>query len=324
MNCSIIICTYNGKNRLQSTLEHIARQQFSSRISVELLLIDNNSSDGTFEWAETWFQVNEFPFNWRILVERKQGLSFARKLGVEEAKYPIILFCDDDNYLNSDYIQLGAKYLELNSQVGVLGGCGFPEFESESPYWFTRYSHSYGVGTLGKKNEIQPPNSWHYGAGCFFRSIALKKLNDLGFVSLLSDRKGNSLSSGGDVELCLAVQNLGYKLAFDPELKFVHFIEKHRLSWGYYLNLKSGTASSFPLLEAYRFYEFKNGLNFRIHLVQLLWVVFKGIVKTTLFEGDIEQDMIDKVVVRTKFRAFFKNYSNTILGYKRNMLIFSR
>ena len=275
MSCSIIICTYNGKNRLERSLEHVLSQVYD--LPYEVLLIDNASTDGTSEWVGDWLLTQSTDVSVRIIHERNPGLSNARLRGIKESVYPIILFCDDDNWLSSDYLQKGTSLMKLNQKIGVLGGCGKAEFESEKPDWFDQYSHSYAVGSSGRKSGVQKQGSWVYGAGCFFRKEAFLKLFDTGWISLLSDRKGNSLTSGGDVELCYAVQLIGYEIWFEPILTFKHWIESRRLTWDYYLRLKEGIASSFPLLQVYEVL-----FSRRPDLVN-----FRQIVRNRFFKGSL-------------------------------------
>ena len=53
---SIILCTYNGKSRLEPTLRHLALQRHN--IPCELIVVDNASVDGTKEFADTWWHKN--------------------------------------------------------------------------------------------------------------------------------------------------------------------------------------------------------------------------------------------------------------------------
>jgi hypothetical protein len=71
------------------------------------------------------------------------------------------------------------------------------------------------------------------GAGMVIRKEIFRQLETIGFYSILSDRKGKDLSSGGDSEICLLAMQLGYDLYYDEHLQFTHYISRSRLKWSY-------------------------------------------------------------------------------------------
>lgn len=317
---SIVVCTYNGGTRLKETLEHLVKLR--SDFTWEVLVVDNNSTD---ESTDVAYQIlSNSLVSFRIISESNSGLSFARWRGVTESRYDLILFCDDDNHLQEDFLTIGYEVFSKNPNCGILGSKGVKKITGKEPEWFERFSHSYAVGTLGKKNGPQPKGSYHYGAACFFRKSVLEELVNIGFQSILRDRSGTSLSSGGDVELCMAVQLLGFELWFDDRLEFHHYIEPHRLQWSYYLKLKIGIASSFPLLESYRIEEFVDFREFENFLKREFHFTWKGVLKSGLFLL-LKKDKLHEVnflTSSTKFKAYFKNRKAAIESFERNKRIF--
>lgn len=319
LSVSIIICTYNGSKRLADTLDFILKQ--ISKAPFELIVVDNNSIDYTSDFVK--IHLVDANIDWKIVHEPKPGLSHARWRGIVEANNDLVLFCDDDNHLASNYIETGVSYFSKYPNLGILGGLGSPKFESYKPDWFDQFSHSYAVGSSGKEPGIQAKGSIHYGAACFFRKSALIQLKSMGFVSVLSDRKGGELSSGGDVELCYAVQLLGFDLAFEPELRFDHWIETHRLDWNYYLKLKRGIASSFPLLESYKIQAFDSKPAFKLYLMKQYFTVLKGVLKLKFTKSDSLERQVSFAVLREKFKVFRRNYTSTIVSFQRNRKFFN-
>lgn len=317
---SIVICTYNGKARLEETLIHALRQ--STSFPYEVLVVDNLSSDGTADWILEFASQYDQLSLIRIVEERNPGLSPARIRGIKESKYPLILFCDDDNWLTSNYLEVGKRRFEEFSELGALGGEGIPVFESDKPEWFEQFSHSYAVGDLGMKSGVLPKGSAVYGAGCFFRRSALNELLEKGWESILSDRKGDMLSSGGDLEFCYAIQLLDYRIGFEKNLKFYHFLEERRLNWDYYIKLKKGISKSFPILESFQLNKYQRLNTFKKFLLSSFLILLKGLIKTFILPQNTYQRKVDYAVVRAKFWAFFKNYRTAIDGYKRNHKIF--
>ncbi|MFC3880921.1 glycosyltransferase [Algoriphagus namhaensis] len=315
---SVIICTYNGDSRINKALQSIISQ--NTTYNFELIVVNNNSNDRTED--EVMTTLAESTIDWTLVKESTPGLSFARWRGIEEAKFELILFCDDDNILDKNYLEIGGSILFADQSIGILGGNGNPVFQNDKPDWFDDFSNSYAVGSLGKKSGKQVKGSYHYGASCFFRRNALLELRKRGFNSILSDRTGTILSSGGDVELCYAVQLLGYNLAFDTRLFFDHFIESHRLEWDYYLRLKRGIASSFPLLEAYKVDGFENIDSFKDFLNTTFITLLKGFLKTNFISKKSRKNEVSRVVIKQKIISYIKNYKQTIIAFTNNKLLF--
>jgi hypothetical protein len=69
--------------------------------------------------------------------------------------------------------------------------------------------------------------------------------------SLLTDRKGNELTAGGDTEYVMRLIWMGYELHYDERLKFIHFISKERLTEAYRDKLFNGFRQSAKILLPY-------------------------------------------------------------------------
>jgi glycosyltransferase involved in cell wall biosynthesis len=105
---SVIICCHNSSLRLPETLAHLARQVVPSGLSVEAVVVDNASEDGTGETAYGEWSRLHAPFELSIVKEPKAGLSHARRSGLRRARHSVVIFCDDDNWLGPDYVQNAA------------------------------------------------------------------------------------------------------------------------------------------------------------------------------------------------------------------------
>lgn len=317
---SIIICTYNGSKRIKPALDAIEMQDVG--FPIELVIVNNGSIDSTSELVISCLQASKL--DWKLVSEKTPGLVNARWKGISEARYEYLVFCDDDNYLATDYCQIGLEIFLKNPEIGIIGGVGIAGMTMKKPDWFENFSHTYAIGDLGKKSGIQTYLSYHYGAGIFFRREVLLQLKNKGFKSVLTGRTKTVLSAGEDVELCYAVQLLGYKLYFEDRLRFVHRIENHRLDWQYYLKLKKGISSNFPILDSYKIEQFRNIAEFKHYLWWELWTTLKGWVKSgfLIFLKKEKINQVNLAVAKVKFFSFFSNYQKTLKAFERNKQIF--
>lgn len=145
---SIVICCYNSSTRIKTTLQYLSKQNFDS-IKCEIILVDNNCNDNTVQIAKsTWIDCKS-PFPLRIEAEKQPGLSHARKKGVFAASGEIIIFCDDDNWLDEDYLRIAHETMTSNNAIGVLAGQSRAVSDVEIPTWFYSYYGNYACGVLG-------------------------------------------------------------------------------------------------------------------------------------------------------------------------------
>jgi len=238
----VVICCYNSSDRLEKTLQHILNQQTHGRLQWEIIVVNNNSSDNTSIVANDILASARQQIPFIIVDEPEPGLSNARRKGYETSKYEYLLLVDDDNWLVSSYIQNVFDLFEELPAVGIIGGWGEPEFEETPPIWFSEFASCYA---LGQQAEVEEGKTWAecllvYGAGLAMRMSAYDTLKEAGYSSILSDRKGGALISGGDTELCMAM-NLGpYKVIYDNRLKFKHLMPAGRINWKYLKKLTHG------------------------------------------------------------------------------------
>lgn len=245
---SVIICCYNSAKKIALTLEHLAKQKVLPYIAFEIILVDNNCSDTTIKIAEETWTLLGRPFSLITITEVKPGLSFARKSGIQKSKYEYVILCDDDNWLCENYLQNVYSLFESMPDVSVIGGVGIPVADIPFPEWFIQMKgFGYAVGSEGRITGLVDAV---YGAGMCLRKSTVQALLANDFCFTLTDRKGISLSSGGDVEICVLLKNAGHKIYLDTSLTFKHFLNKERLTWSYYLKLRRafGKASAYLLL----------------------------------------------------------------------------
>lgn len=246
---SIIICCYNSSLRIEKTLAFIAAQVINN-INCEVILVDNASTDDTASIAASaWKKMHAAKIGFNVVHEPNPGLSQARLMGIASASYEYLIFCDDDNWLDENYVLNTFNILNANVDTAVLGGFGTAEFEnpSQKPGWFDTFYHSYAVdqnaGQQEKRNHV-------YGAGMAVRASVIKEVIEH-HPLFLNDRKKNELSSGGDSEICFRIRLAGYNILYSPQLTFKHFMPAGRLTWPYLKKLHAAFTKNYLVLHLY-------------------------------------------------------------------------
>jgi glycosyltransferase involved in cell wall biosynthesis len=247
---SVVICCYNSERLLPTTLEHISHQNVANNLSWEVIIVDNASTDQTKLIAnqETRNKLKNIKF--KIVDQPIQGLTAAREKGIREALFDFVVFCDDDNWLDSNYVQSVYEIMSSNSSIGVLGGKGLAISDEQFPDWFEKYHNNFAVGSQNDQSgDITNSKGWVNGAGFVIRKSVWLLIKQNGFKHLLTGREGR----GQDVEMCLAVRLAGYRIWYDKRLIFKHFIWSERLTWKYFLNLSEIQHQAIPIFSAYNY-----------------------------------------------------------------------
>jgi glycosyltransferase involved in cell wall biosynthesis len=249
MGVSVIICCFNSSKKLPDTLKRLAQQKAIEKVPVELVLVNNNSTDDTTTVAlDTWSSLGS-PFPMKVVNQPLAGLSFARDAGIKAAGHEYLVFCDDDNWLSSDYLFKVWEIFSSKPEVALIGGVGEPVFESTPPEWFDRLNgFGYALGAEGRQTGYVTSV---YGAGMAVRKQALKRIMHKDFSFILSDRNGKGLSSGGDSELSLLIGMAGNKIFLDTSMLFQHYMTSDRLKWKYYLRLRRSFGKANAYLQLY-------------------------------------------------------------------------
>jgi glycosyltransferase involved in cell wall biosynthesis len=238
---SIIICCYNSDSRLKPTLQHLWNQQpLDDGSPIEIVLVDNCCTDSTVETAKKLLLETNCTTELRVVSEPVPGQTHARIAGIRAARYSTLVFCDDDNWLCTDYCRLGHQILSDHVDVALVGGCSEGVFEMPVPKWFGPISGAWALGGSDYQGYLDGPDPFLRGAGLVARRSLLVAMLDSGFEFILGGRSGTQLTSGDDFELSTSVAATGYRLYFDGRLKLCHWIPAARTKWKYAIRLWKG------------------------------------------------------------------------------------
>jgi glycosyltransferase involved in cell wall biosynthesis len=236
LKISVVIPTYNpGLENLQQTLNGLKKQNLPLD-EWECIIVDNASVNHTLALIDTAWHPN-----FRIVKEDKQGLTFARLKGYEESKANTIILVDDDNILDPGYLLTALTIFDKHPKLGVAGGKSVGVFESAPGEWFQPFYGLIAVRPQAQPQTITSSLSNGYplispiGAGmvlsrkCFEQYYNYIKSNN----SVVKDRTGNNLSSGGDNEINIVALKSGFEVGYFPELSLKHLINNGRLAISY-------------------------------------------------------------------------------------------
>ena len=111
MDISVIIPTYNEEKYVGTCLRSLSNQDYQGRY--EIIISDGSSTDRTVEIARR--------YGARVVVDKKDTISFGRQAGSRAARYPILAYTDADTSIPSDWLTQLSKSLQDKHVVGVHG-----------------------------------------------------------------------------------------------------------------------------------------------------------------------------------------------------------
>lgn len=250
---SVVTCTHNPRSNYLGKVIEALKAQTLEKDRWQYLLIDNASDEAL---------AGAIDLSWhrgaRHVREEKLGLTHARLRGIGESIGEILVFVDDDNVLDPDYLEQVEKIADKWPLLGAWAGQTRPGFEAPPPDWTREYWERLVIREFDRdrwSNQPTDDRAMPCGAGmCARRKVAdyYAHLHATGRRQFLLDRAGESLISGGDSDLALCACDIGLGMGLFTSLKLTHLIPQARLTEDYLVKLAEGLAYSSVLLHSLR------------------------------------------------------------------------
>lgn len=132
---SAIITTHNRLDLLKKAVESVLQQTY---INLELIIVDDNSSDGTEFWCQNLSESSKRKIKYvHIKESESRGGNYARNIGIKNAEGKYIAFLDDDDRWLPNKVTLQVDLIENRKCDLVYGGRFVEVVDSEgSPNYF--------------------------------------------------------------------------------------------------------------------------------------------------------------------------------------------
>lgn len=222
---SILIVSFNTKDVLRECLESV--KLASANLTVETIVVDNHSKDDSVSMVR-----EEFP--WVHVIESQENLGFGRanNLAFEAARGRYIVLLNSDAFLQEKTLSLSLEKMQANPSVGLASGrlVGRDGALQPSARMFPspmkqllvtsgladKYPKSRFFGQADRTwaDPMQAAEvDWVPGA---YSIIPASILHEHGFFD------PRFFLYYEEVDLCLRIQNAGFKIMYWPEICVVH------------------------------------------------------------------------------------------------------
>lgn len=205
--------SYNVQEYLQHCIDTILAQK---NIDVEIIVVDNNSTDGTKEFIKS-----KYPHVKLIVNSDNVGFSAANNRGIKEASGEIIFLLNPDTELpDTSTLQYAIKYLETNPQTAILAPRILnTDFSFQPSFWnFPSIKkwmlELFYLHRLKKTKEPSSPLTVEAasGAALFFRKSLIGEIGGL----------DENMFWMEDVDFCFRASKTKRKIVWTPEIKIIH------------------------------------------------------------------------------------------------------
>jgi glycosyltransferase involved in cell wall biosynthesis len=240
LDITVAIPTYNGEVRLPKLLDKLFTQSGVEHLNWEIIVVDNNSSDKTYELVKNYQENCDISCTLRYFLETEQGAAFARVRAVREARGQLIAFLDDDNLPAPDWLSEAYKFGLEHPQAGAWSGQIHGEFEAKPPEKFERIQAFLAIREHGSDPYLFDADNLRLppGAALVVRKQAWSE--SVPKVLFLKGRLGKSMVGGEDLEPLLYIHKAGWQIWYNPAMHTYHQIPACRLEKDYLLSLASG------------------------------------------------------------------------------------
>jgi GT2 family glycosyltransferase len=205
---SVIIPTRNRRDLLRECLTAVTRQEYPH---VEIIVIDDGSSDGTDQMVRTSFPCVRY-----IHTRSGAGSPAARNCGVYAARGDIIAFTDDDCVPPRDWLTRHLLHHRSHTGIGAVGGFQLPLV----PNFYDMVQQAHDAEKLSRIAFITEISAWE-GLATNNMSVPRHTFEEVGYFD-------ERFLTGSDPEFTRRVCRAGYMLIQDPDLRVAH-LKKHTL-----------------------------------------------------------------------------------------------
>lgn len=222
---SIVIISWKMRDLLERCLKTI--YDFTKNVTFEIIVVDNNSLDGTSEMIQ-----NDFPEVRLIKNSENKGVAPARNQGISKTSGKYILILDADMELVENSIKQLYDFMESNPAAGIVG-CKLVDkdfnlqfsckrFPTITAFLFRRLEWIDSIKN-SKTLKHHTMQDWDHngirevdyliGACQFFRKEVVDK------IGMYDDK---IFYGPEDIDFCLRIWKAGWKVYYYPFTKIIH------------------------------------------------------------------------------------------------------
>lgn len=220
---SVVIITYNRLKTLKMALDSIIHQETGGEFSFEILVVDDASTDGTRDFLSDLTKTTNIPI--RYFSEEGRGIPYARNKGIKEAQGEWIVFFDDDQIAETNWLK-ELREVALRKGAYIVGGPRYLNLTQDQMMQIGPICRkilgetNHGL-EIHKKTLKTLPTTGNM-------MIKHKVFNTVGLFDTTMSRGGT------DIDFARRALAAGFESWYSPVAVVQHIISSHRLTEDYF------------------------------------------------------------------------------------------
>lgn len=286
---SVCVATYKRPSSLRSLLYTLGKLIIPNNHTLEVIIIDNDvlcSARDTVENFITYSNLNVF-----YHVEPLQNIALARNLAIAKSVGEVLLFVDDDETVDPQWLINHLKALSNYKQASVIVGPVIPIYRNGCPKWIKQGSFFSGLNyDDGYELTTAPTNN----TSVIKKDIPNECIFDMSF----------GLTGGSDSDFFRKLHKYGLKIIFSMQPKVYEETrsERESLKWLLRRNFRYGQNTT----RIRRKYE---------SLPRQLQFIFTSILATGWFFIVFISTISFSKILSAKYILKFSKHLGAITGY---------
>lgn len=110
---SVVIINFNSGKYIEKCIQHVRDQTYKN---IEIIVVDNNSTDGSREKLETHNDIKYFA------LQKNVGSSRANNLGIKSGSGAYFLILNADVFIEKTYVEESIRCFEVDPRIGIIIG----------------------------------------------------------------------------------------------------------------------------------------------------------------------------------------------------------
>lgn len=228
---SVVIVTWNSSDEISGCINSIINNQNKSNFEIEIIVIDNNSTDDTKEKLE---QIKKDLHGYIIMIYNKENLGFTKACnqGIEISTGENILLLNPDTEIVNNAIDKMADKLNSDESIGAIAPKLLNEDGSiqKSCRTFPEYSDMFFEMTMMSKLFPDSKTFSRWKMNYFDHDTEYKVDQPMAAALMIKKSVLDNIDNFderykmffNDVDICKKIYDSGKNIIFFPEAEVIH------------------------------------------------------------------------------------------------------
>lgn len=223
VDLSIIVLSFNTRELLRNCLSSVRIDLARVAYDVELIVVDNASVDGSTEMT-----ASEFPEAKLIMNIQNLGFSKGNNIGLAQAQGRYLLCLNSDTLIQPGALAALIEFMESHPDAGAIGPMLLNEDGSLQPSG-RALPNAFTVFLGMSKLYRFWSNDFYHQRGRDYNKV--QEVQEISGAALCVRREAYEMTRGfdenlwayyEDVDWCVRIAKVGYKIYFVPQAKILH------------------------------------------------------------------------------------------------------